>query len=90
MAQLISGAPRADEIPRRLDLGCGRKHCRANSSTEPTHGLRFEDGGRVLAFHNGMADRLVAGFANGNPRLYEQRFAWIYPAWFLLFKLRAL
>jgi SAM-dependent methyltransferase len=51
---------------------------------------RFEYAGRLLAFHNGLIDRLVGRFANRNPRLYEQRFAWMYPAWFLLFKLRAL
>ena len=28
------------------------------------------------------------GWANRHPALYEQRFAWIWPAWFLIFKLR--
>lgn len=184
MAQLISAAPLAGALPRRLNLGCGRQHrsdclnvdlrasvepdlvwnlnqrpyplprhhfeviyafdvvehledvvdfmeevhslltpggviemttphfsC-SNSFTDPTHrqhlgyfsfdyftsrsgwnfysAVRFEYADRLLAFHNGLTDRLVARFANRHPELYEKRFAWMYPAWFLLFKLRAL
>jgi SAM-dependent methyltransferase len=52
-------------------------------------GVRFEIAERLLVFHNSLLDRLVARFANRNPALYEQRFTWLFPAWFLIFKLRA-
>jgi SAM-dependent methyltransferase len=44
---------------------------------------------RLLVFHGSWFDRLVARCANRRPELYEKRFAWIFPAWFLIFKLRA-
>ena len=50
---------------------------------------RFTIEERLIAFHNGVLDRLVARWANRQPARYEQRFAWLYPAWFLIFKLRA-
>ncbi|HXO22247.1 MAG TPA: methyltransferase domain-containing protein [Thermoanaerobaculia bacterium] len=50
---------------------------------------RFEVVERILVFHNGLLDRLVARFARRHPALYEKRLAWILPAWFLIFKLRA-
>lgn len=53
-------------------------------------GARFEIAERALAFHNGRADRLVARWANRHPELYERRLAWIWPAWFLIFRLRAI
>jgi len=52
--------------------------------------IRFEIVERTIVFHNRRIDRLVSGFANRHPMLYEQRFTWIWPAWFLLFKLRAI
>jgi SAM-dependent methyltransferase len=83
----------------------------ANSFTDPTHrhhlgyfsfdyftdlsgwnfysGVRFEIAERVLAFHNGRPDRLMSRLANRHPAFYERRLAWIWPAWFLIFKLRA-
>lgn len=51
--------------------------------------IRFETVERFLAFHPGRLASLVARFANRHPELYERRFAWIWPAWFLIFKLRA-
>ena len=50
---------------------------------------RFTIEERLIAFHNGVLDRLVARWANRRPAAYEQRFAWLYPAWFLIFRLRA-
>ncbi|HEV3075631.1 MAG TPA: methyltransferase domain-containing protein [Thermoanaerobaculia bacterium] len=50
---------------------------------------RFEIVERILVFDQGPAARLVSRLANRRPELYEKRFAWIFPAWFLLFKLRA-
>jgi SAM-dependent methyltransferase len=50
---------------------------------------RFAVVERLLVFHGSLWDRLVARAANRHPALYEQRFAGIFPAWFLIFKLRA-
>jgi SAM-dependent methyltransferase len=44
---------------------------------------------RLLVFRNSPLDRLVAHFANRHLELYERRFAWILPAWFMIIKLRA-
>lgn len=49
---------------------------------------RFSIVERLLVFHSRLHDRLVARFANRYPALYEQRLAWVLPAWFLIFKLR--
>jgi hypothetical protein len=51
--------------------------------------VRFEIDRRLLVFHNGRLDQWVARLANRHPALYERRFAWIYPAWFLIFELVA-
>lgn len=51
--------------------------------------LRFEMAERILAFHPSFPDRIVARFANRRPDLYEKRLAWLWPAWFLIFRLRA-
>ena len=51
--------------------------------------VRFEIVERLLVFRQGLGDRLLARFANRHPELYERRLAWIFPAWFLIFKLRA-
>jgi SAM-dependent methyltransferase len=50
---------------------------------------RFEILERILVFNPGRVARWLARLANRRPQLYERRFAWIYPAWFLMFKLRA-
>ncbi len=51
---------------------------------------RFRIVERFIAFHTGgPLARLMARFANRHPQTYERRFAWIYPAWFLQFKLSA-
>lgn len=50
--------------------------------------VRFEIVERILVFHPGRLDGLVSRFANRRPALYEKRLAWLWPAWFLLFKLR--
>lgn len=52
-------------------------------------GARFEIVERQLVFHNGLIDRLMARWANRHPEAYEQRLAWLWPAWFLILKLRA-
>lgn len=50
---------------------------------------RFELVERCLVFPSTRLDGLVSRWANRHLALYERRFAWIWPAWFLIFKLRA-
>lgn len=52
-------------------------------------GVRFEIAERILVFHNRRYDRLISRLANRHPAVYERRFAWMLPAWFLIFRLRA-
>jgi len=51
---------------------------------------RFEIAHRQIVFHNARIDGLMARFANRHPAFYERRLTWIFPAWFLIFKLRAI
>lgn len=51
---------------------------------------RFEIVERILVFHPGRANRLFARWAQRHPQVYERRLTWIFPAWFLIFKLRAI
>ncbi len=51
--------------------------------------LRFEIVDRLIAFYPKRVNRLIAYLANRFPERYEQRFAWMFPAWFLQFRLRA-
>jgi SAM-dependent methyltransferase len=50
---------------------------------------RFAIVERTLVFHPSLADRIVARLANRFPEAYEHRFTWLFPAWFLIFKLSA-
>lgn len=52
--------------------------------------VRFQLVQRSLVFHPGRVSRLTARLANRWPALYERRFTWIAPAWFLTFRLRAI
>ncbi len=45
---------------------------------------------RLIVFHAGRLARLWAWAANRWPERYERRFAWVYPAWFLRFRLKAI
>jgi SAM-dependent methyltransferase len=51
--------------------------------------VRFEIVDRILVFSNSPIDRLLSRFANRRPDVYERRLAWIFPAWFMIFRLRA-
>ncbi len=44
---------------------------------------------RSIVFHPGRVARLVTALANRWPGTYERRWTWIFPAWFLVFRLRA-
>jgi len=50
---------------------------------------RFEIIERKLVFNSSLPDRLAERLANRYPVAYEKRIAWLWPAWFLLFQLRA-
>ena len=50
---------------------------------------RFSIVERSLVFPAGRLTSLFARWANKHPALYERRLAWIFPAWFLIFRLRA-
>ena len=43
-----------------------------------------------IVFERGLINRLVRRFANRSPDRYEQRWAWIFPAWFLVYELEVL
>ena len=49
---------------------------------------RFEMVSRQIQFQPGLVNRLVRRAAHRWPERYEQRFAWMFPAWFLRFELR--
>lgn len=51
---------------------------------------RFDIVERVIVFKQSALNRLIQRLANRRPSGYEQRFAWLFPAWFLIFKLRAI
>lgn len=51
--------------------------------------VRFSIMERTLVFPHGRLTSLFARWANRHPALYERRLAWIVPAWFLIFRLRA-
>jgi SAM-dependent methyltransferase len=50
---------------------------------------RFEIAERQIVFAPGPVNRYVQGLANRHPGAYERRFAWVFPAWFMIFRLRA-
>jgi len=51
---------------------------------------RFQIVGRQIVFRQCLLNGVVSGLANSHPMVYEQRFAWMFPAWFLIFRLAAL
>lgn len=53
-------------------------------------GARFTIVKRRLVFPPTRWNRLVAIFARRNYRAYEDRWSWIFPAWFLEFELEAI
>lgn len=50
---------------------------------------RFEIVERQIVFQQNLLNRFVRRLANRYPSTYEQRFAWMFPAWFIIFRLRA-
>jgi SAM-dependent methyltransferase len=52
--------------------------------------VRFRMMRREIVFERGLMNRLVRRFANRSPERYERRWAWIFPAWFLVYELEVL
>ena len=56
---------------------------------DESHGLAFYSTARFkrshvqIVFYPRLVNKLVHRFANRHPEKYEQRWAWIFPAWFL-------
>jgi len=50
-------------------------------------GARFKMKRRQIRFYGRYKNAPQQWFANRYPRLYEERFAWILPAWYLVFDL---
>lgn len=48
---------------------------------------RFRSVTRQMFFHPSVVNKVVRRMANRWPTAYEQRWAWIFPAWFLSFDL---
>lgn len=58
--------------------------------TTHNYGLRgFRVRHRSLIFRPTLVNKLVWRLANRHPNAYEQRWAWLFPAWFLSFELEA-
>jgi SAM-dependent methyltransferase len=49
--------------------------------------VRFGMLRREIVFEHGLANRLVRRLANRFPERYERRWAWIFPAWFVVYEL---
>lgn len=52
--------------------------------------VRFRMMRREIVFERGLMNRLVRRFANRYPERYERRWAWIFPAWFIVYELETL
>jgi hypothetical protein len=60
---------------------------------EPSYysGAKYRMKAQNIHFQGGTFTRsVVSRLANGFPQVYEQRFAWMFPAWFLYFELEAI
>ena len=51
---------------------------------------RFRNRSTQIIFRPTLGNKLVWRLANRFPRAYEQRWAWIFPAWFLAIELEAI
>jgi SAM-dependent methyltransferase len=52
--------------------------------------VRFRRRATRISFHTSLMNSLIFRLANRWPCQYEQRWAWIFPAWFLYFELEVL
>jgi len=49
--------------------------------------VRFRVLRRQIVFRETLANKLIHRFANRLPAAYEERWTWVFPAWFLYFRL---
>ncbi|WP_448562176.1 class I SAM-dependent methyltransferase [Trichothermofontia sp.] len=49
---------------------------------------RFQIKYRLLVFQSGRLRSIISRLANRFPKCYEERWAWIFPAWYLYFELK--
>ena len=52
--------------------------------------VRFKPLTKKLVFQPTLTNKVVHRLANRYPKEYEERWAWMFPAWFLYFELEAL
>jgi len=50
---------------------------------------RFRIENKLIAFHGSWLNAIIGRIANRWPEFYERRLCWIFPAWFLIIRLRA-
>jgi SAM-dependent methyltransferase len=53
-------------------------------------GKRFRRRQAQIIFHPTLLNKLIWRLANRYPQAYEQRWAWLFPAWFLNFELEVI
>lgn len=53
-------------------------------------GVRFRKIASQLIFRPTILNKIISRFANAFPEKYENRWAWMFPAWFLYFELEVL
>lgn len=51
---------------------------------------RFHERAARIIFRRSLLNRIVQRIANRFPEAYEQRWAWMFPAWFLYFELEVM
>jgi SAM-dependent methyltransferase len=51
---------------------------------------RFRRRRSQILFHSSLVNKVVRRLANRYPNAYEERWAWIFPAWYLYFELEVL
>jgi hypothetical protein len=51
---------------------------------------RFRRRQAQILFHPTLVNKVIWRVANRNPQSYEQRWAWLFPAWFLNFELEVI
>lgn len=52
--------------------------------------LRYRMVRRTIEFYKTPPDKIASRLANRYPGAYEKRWAWIYPAWFVVFNLEVI
>jgi hypothetical protein len=82
-------APPAGGFAALVDEAGGRLRAAKSAGSAGAVSRGGDAAERILAFPAGRVSGRISRWANRHPSLYELRFAWIWPAWFLIFRLRA-